>query len=80
MLRNGLKQLYGTQTLTIGTIIKIWPVDDPAGLDERRKAMGLQPMDEYLQAVKKHIVRRSTEINHLQWKRRNKRWLKNPNF
>ncbi|WDF55867.1 DUF6624 domain-containing protein [Mucilaginibacter sp. KACC 22063] len=53
LLRNGQKQLYGTQTLTIGTIIKVWPVDEPAGLDERRKTMGLQPMDEYLQAVKK---------------------------
>ena len=46
-------QRYGTQTPTIGTVIKVWPVNDPAGLDERRKAMGMQPMDEYLQAVKK---------------------------
>ena len=64
LLRNGQTQLYGTQTLTIGKSINVWPVDDPIGLNERRKAMGLQPMDEYLQNVKNSIVQRSTGINH----------------
>lgn len=52
MLKKGKKQLYGTQTFKVGPIIHVWPVDNINGLSERRKAMGLPPMDEYIQTVK----------------------------
>ncbi|MCC8407829.1 hypothetical protein LJ707_02740 [Mucilaginibacter sp. UR6-1] len=53
LLRNGKKQVYGTQTFKAGAVVNVWPVDNIDGLAERRKAMGLEPMDEYLEAVKK---------------------------
>jgi len=52
MLKKGQKQLYGTQTFKVGALIHVWPVDNIDGLSERRKAMGLPPMDEYIQIVK----------------------------
>ena len=52
MLKKGQKQLYGTQTFKVGAVIHVWPVENIDGLSERRKAMGLPPMDEYIQIVK----------------------------
>lgn len=56
------KQVYGTQMeykTTVdpvkGKTVKMqpWPVEDPEKLDERRKEVGLMPMDKYLEMVKK---------------------------
>ncbi|SHE61918.1 DUF6624 domain-containing protein [Pedobacter caeni] len=56
------KQIYGTQ-MEYKTIddpvngktarMQPWPVEDPDGLDERRKAVGLMPMDQYLEMIRK---------------------------
>ncbi|WP_345949178.1 DUF6624 domain-containing protein [Mucilaginibacter sp. PAMB04274] len=53
LLKKGQKQLYGTQTFKVGPVIHVWPVDNIDGLSERRQAMGMQAMDEYIQTVKK---------------------------
>ena len=48
-MRNGENQIYGSQVVNnrASGKIYIYPVIDPDHLDERRKAMGLQPMIEY---------------------------------
>ncbi len=45
----GKKQIYGSQLQTVDGITKLMPVEDPDRLDERRAAVGLQPIAEYLQ-------------------------------
>ncbi|GGE44825.1 hypothetical protein GCM10011413_08700 [Pedobacter psychrotolerans] len=52
-LRSGKKQSYGTQTLKTGNMVTIWPIDDVQNLDQRRKEMGLLPMNEYINLLKK---------------------------
>lgn len=49
----GKKQVYGTQTLKTGKEVYVWPVDNEAGLDARRKEMGLPSMEEYLGMLNK---------------------------
>lgn len=44
-------QLYGTQADKIGGKLCILPVSDPSHLDDRRKAMNLPTMTEYLQIM-----------------------------
>jgi hypothetical protein len=48
-MREGKKQLYGSQEFTdkITGISYRYPIINPDKLDERRKSMGLQPMEEY---------------------------------
>lgn len=45
----GKKQIYGSQLQTIDGVTKLMPVEDPDRLDERRAAVGLGPIAEYLQ-------------------------------
>lgn len=58
----GEKQLYGTQmiykTIADSTGHKsikteLWPVEDPEELDTRRKSVGLMPIAQYLELIKK---------------------------
>jgi hypothetical protein len=44
----GQPQLYGTQFRIRDGRLVAHPIEDPAGLDARRAAMGLAPMAEYL--------------------------------
>jgi hypothetical protein len=48
----GRPQLYGSQFVQIGDELTLHPVEDPAGLDERRAAMGLMPFAEYEQRLR----------------------------
>lgn len=43
----GKKQRYGTQFNTKGDKCEPMPIEDPEHLDERRKAMGLDPIADY---------------------------------
>ena len=43
LLHRGEPQLYGTQYRERDGVLELWPVRDPAGLDERRAALGLAP-------------------------------------
>jgi hypothetical protein len=43
LMHRGEPQLYGTQYLDTNGVLELWTVRDPAGLDERRAALGLVP-------------------------------------
>jgi hypothetical protein len=43
LVHRGEPQLYGTQYLVRDGVLELWTVRDPAGLDERRAALGLTP-------------------------------------
>jgi hypothetical protein len=42
------RQLYGSQTTTIDGKTYVWPIEDPANVDERRKSVQLPPLADYL--------------------------------
>lgn len=44
----GLKQLFGTQAVSTGGFLVLYPIEDPAKLNARRTEFGLQPMDTYI--------------------------------
>jgi hypothetical protein len=43
LTHRGEPQIYGTQYLEMNGVLELCPVSDPAGLDERRAALGLAP-------------------------------------
>lgn len=45
-------QRYGTQFRIVDGRLVAYPIDDPAGLDARRAAMGLAPMSEYMRVLR----------------------------
>ena len=49
LMRNGKKQIYGSQIVRgEDGEWKLYPVQDPETINERRAAMGLRPIEEYL--------------------------------
>jgi len=44
---DGRKQLYGSQLTLKGGKCELLPVEDPSGVDDRRKHVGLEPLQEY---------------------------------
>ncbi|MFW0718315.1 DUF6624 domain-containing protein [Pedobacter sp. N23S346] len=54
LLRSGKKQVFGTQTIKNGQVVTVWPIENPDGLDNRRNQMGLTPMNEYIELLKKN--------------------------
>jgi len=51
LLVQAKKQVYGTQFTWKTGAVEPCPLDDPAHVDERRKAMGLMPLAEYRQML-----------------------------
>lgn len=49
LMREGRPQLYGTQIAGMNNMMVVYPIEDEANVDKRRKEMGLEPLDEYLQ-------------------------------
>lgn len=43
LVHRGQPQVFGTQYRVNDGILTLWMVQDPGGLDERRKALGLEP-------------------------------------
>jgi hypothetical protein len=43
LAHRGEPQVYGTQYRVRDGVLELWTVGDPAGLDERRAALGLEP-------------------------------------
>jgi len=43
LMHQGQPQIYGTQYLDRDGILTLWTVQDPAGLDELRASLGLEP-------------------------------------
>ena len=60
LMNDGKPQKYGTQAYSLvedsKTVIYIWPVEDPDKLDALRKAVGLMPIQSYLEIVKQQGV------------------------
>jgi|688.fasta_scaffold01060_31 hypothetical protein len=56
LVGEGKEQLYGTQLRTNAKgELEIAPLFEPGGVDERRQRMGLGPLKEYLEMVKKQL-------------------------
>lgn len=53
LLAEGKKQKYGTQFTSQGGEMKPSPIEDEAKVDERRKEMGLPPLAEYAEILRK---------------------------
>ena len=49
----GMKQLFGTQAVSIGGFLVLYPIEDQANLDARRKDFGLSPIDTYIQGLER---------------------------
>ena len=56
LVREGKPQIYGTQAKSFdkwkGKEPVLQPIEDEAGVDQRRAAVGLPPLSEYLQSLK----------------------------
>ncbi len=46
LMQRGDPQIYGTQYRVEDGVLKLWEVQDPAGLDQRRAELGLPPENE----------------------------------
>lgn len=47
----GMKQLFGTQAVSMGGFLVIYPIEDEGRLDARRAEYGLPSMDHYMNAL-----------------------------
>lgn len=52
LMGDGKPQLYGTQFTSAKDGLKLYKVADEAHLDQRRREMGLPPMDEYMKLMR----------------------------
>jgi Family of unknown function (DUF6624) len=57
LLAEGKKQIYGTQFLIKDGKLVPRPIEDAAGVDRRRKAVGLPPLAEYVKLLEKTYLR-----------------------
>jgi len=51
LLHEGLPQRYGTQFMLEDGRLVLHPVEEEAGLDDRRRSMDLPTMEEYMRVV-----------------------------
>jgi VWFA-related protein len=49
----GMKQLFGTQAVSTGGFLVLYPVEDPARLDARRTEFGLSPIAQYAKSLER---------------------------
>ncbi len=52
LLKQGKKQLYGTQFVGMGADAKPAPIEDEANVDQRRKEVGLPPLADYARMLR----------------------------
>lgn len=53
LVRHGLPQRYGTQISIFEGQLEVAPLEDPQNVDALRAEMGMMPLEEYLQLLKK---------------------------
>ena len=53
--RDGRPQVYGTQTEVVDCRRVPYPIEDPDGVDRRRAAVGLGPLQEYLELRRRQL-------------------------
>jgi hypothetical protein len=57
-VEEGRNQIYGTEVTTgPDGITSLYPLEDPDSVDERRRTVGLPPLEEYLDRMEKIIGR-----------------------
>ena len=49
----GMKQLFGTQAVSMGGFLVLYPIEDEAKVDARREEFGLGPMDLYIKSLER---------------------------
>jgi VWFA-related protein len=49
----GMKQLFGTQAVSMGGFLVLYPIDDQAKVDARRAEFGLEPMETYIRSLER---------------------------
>ncbi|HEY0765548.1 MAG TPA: VWA domain-containing protein [Pyrinomonadaceae bacterium] len=49
----GMKQLFGTQAVSMGGFLVLYPIEDQANLDERRAEFGLGSIDLYIKSLER---------------------------
>jgi hypothetical protein len=60
MVGEGKLQRWGSQTKCVDGKAVLDPVEDPAGLDDRRRALFMQPVEQYLDVLTDQFCRRQT--------------------
>ncbi|MGC4939293.1 DUF6624 domain-containing protein [Kribbella sp. DT2] len=58
-INSGRPQLFGTQFVDCGNGLEPRPIEDPDGLAERRRTVGMEPFEEY-QATMQQLWRRNS--------------------
>ena len=49
----GMKQLFGTQAVSMGGFLVLYPIEDQAKVDARRAEFGLQPLELYIKGLER---------------------------
>jgi hypothetical protein len=49
-----MKQLFGTQAVSMGGFLILYPIEDQAKVDARRAEFGLSPLDEYIKSLQRN--------------------------
>lgn len=55
LVREGKKQVYGTQLDLVDGRLVPFPIEDEAGVDARRKAIGLDPLADYIRKAQETV-------------------------
>jgi VWFA-related protein len=50
----GMKQLFGTQAVSMGGFLVLFPIEDQTKVDARRAEFGLPPLDEYIRSLERN--------------------------
>jgi VWFA-related protein len=50
----GMKQLFGTQAVSMGGFLVLYPIEDQTKVDARRAEFGLPPLDEYIKSLQRN--------------------------
>ena len=63
----GMKQLFGSQAVSLGGFLVLYPIEEEANVDARRAEYGLSPMDQYIKTLEAHLwqtAHQSTPTTH----------------
>ncbi|MFD5344122.1 DUF4135 domain-containing protein [Streptomyces anulatus] len=52
---DGLPQVYGTKFEPVGGVLVPWPVEDPEGVDRRRAALGMEPLADHTDRIRRRF-------------------------
>ncbi|MFJ6613893.1 DUF4135 domain-containing protein [Streptomyces sp. NPDC091289] len=58
---DGLPQVYGTKFEPVGGVLVPWPVEDPEEVDRRRAALGMEPLADHTDRIRRRFPLEGTE-------------------